>query len=127
MVTTRLLIADDSAAIRRAVAHVVRDCCPGVEIVGEARDYTELFHLLGDGPADVVLIDVNMPCEMDADHVRRKINSHCLLVMSAWFDDATKVRAREFGAVELLDKLNLAGTLGPAIERCMKRSKAAGR
>jgi hypothetical protein len=35
----RLVIADSTELIRRAVTHVIKDCCPGVEVVGEATDY----------------------------------------------------------------------------------------
>jgi DNA-binding NarL/FixJ family response regulator len=123
----RLVIADDTELIRRAVSHVVADCCPGVEVVGEAKDYAELFRVTNDAKPHVVLMDLNMPSEIDLnpDQIRVELDSCCLLVMSAWFDEQTKARARNRGASELLDKSTLAETLRPAIERCVTRSKAA--
>jgi DNA-binding NarL/FixJ family response regulator len=123
----RLMIADDTELIRRAVAHVVAGCCPGVEVVGEAKDYTELFQTLTEVRADVVLADLNMPSEMEANEIRSGLGACCLIVMSAWFDEAAKAKAHECGASELLDKSTLAETLGPAIARCMNRSKTAAR
>ena len=34
----RLVIADHTGLILRAVSQTVADCCPGVEVVGEAKD-----------------------------------------------------------------------------------------
>jgi two-component system, NarL family, response regulator DegU len=121
----RLVIADDTELIRRAVSHVVMECCPGVEVVGEARDYAELFQVKNDMQPDVVLMDLNMPGEIEPDQIRVELDSCCLLVMSAWFDERTKARARACGDSELLDKSTLAETLRPAIERCVTRSQAA--
>jgi DNA-binding NarL/FixJ family response regulator len=121
----RLVIADDAQLIHRAVSHVVTECCPGVEIVEQAKDYAELFRAIREAQPDVVLMDLNMPCELESEQIRRKLASCCLIVMSAWFDEEAKVRARDYGASELLDKSTLAETLEPAISRCINRSKAA--
>ena len=45
--------------------------------------------------------------------------------MSAWFDEPTKVRAQDCGATELLEKVKLAETLQPAIDRCMEPMRKA--
>jgi DNA-binding NarL/FixJ family response regulator len=127
MTPVRLVIADDTELIRRAVSHVITDCCPGVEVVGEAKDYEELFRVAKDTNPHVVLMDLNMPGESTADQIRDRLHPCCLLAMSAWFDEETKIKARDCGAVELLDKAKLAETLQPAIDRCMNQSKAAGR
>lgn len=129
MRTTKLLVADDAAIVRTAVARVVADCCDGVELVGEVKDYGELFRALGLVKADVVLMDLNMPAEspVEPEVLKAQLGPACLLAMSAWFDESTKVRARAYGAWELLDKPSLALTLGPAIDRCMRRiCKATG-
>jgi len=125
MKPVRLVIADDTKLIRRAVQHVVIDCCPGAKVVGEARNYAELFQLKNNTISDVVLIDLNMPGEFEPDHVRVELDSCCILVMSAWFDESTKARAQGWGAFELLDKSSLAGNLHSAIERGLSRSKSA--
>jgi DNA-binding NarL/FixJ family response regulator len=119
--TVRLLLAEDTEIVRRAILQVVADVCDGVQIVGEAKDYGELMQMLGDANADVVLMDMNMPAEqpVQPDVLKARIAPACLLAMSAWFDDETEERARECGAAELLDKTKLGETLRPAIERCL--------
>ena len=123
----RLVIADDSELIRRTVSHVVAEFCSGVEVVSEARDYAELFRVTKDTKPHVVLMDLNMPGEVEPDQIRAVLDSCCLLVMSAWFDEETKARARACGALEVLDKSTLSRSLWPAIERCVNQSKAATR
>jgi DNA-binding NarL/FixJ family response regulator len=115
-----LIVADDSPVILKAVSGVVADCCPNVQITGEAKDFGELFRLLKEVPANIVLMDVNMPSEnpIEAEVLCSHIGPRCLLVMSAWFDKTTKERAAEFCANELLDKGRLVDTLQGAIERC---------
>jgi DNA-binding NarL/FixJ family response regulator len=127
--TVRLLLADDTEIVRRAILQVVAEVCDGVQVVGEAKDYNELMRIVAVANADVVLMDMNMPADapIEPDVLKARIAPACLLAMSAWFDDATEERARECGAVELLDKTRLGETLRSAIERCVgaKGSAAA--
>lgn len=130
MKTVRLLLADDTDIVRRAILQVVAEVCNGVQVVGEAKDYDELMRMVGDANADVVLMDMNMPAgvPVEPDVLKARIAPACLLAMSAWFDDATEQRARECGAVELLDKTKLGENLRPAIERCVgAKGSAASR
>ena len=123
----RIVIADDAELVRRAVSQVIATCWPNIEVVGAAQDYSELFRVVTESRPDIVLADLNMPCEVDAEQIRTSLAPCCLIVMSAWFDEAANAKARECGASELLDKSTLAETLGPAINRCLNRSKAAAR
>jgi DNA-binding NarL/FixJ family response regulator len=125
--TVRLLLADDTDIVRRAILQVVAEVCHGVEVVGEAKDYDELMRIVADANADVVLMDMNMPADepVEPDALKARIAPACLLAMSAWFDDATEERARECGAVELLDKTKLGETLRAAIERCVRGTENA--
>jgi DNA-binding NarL/FixJ family response regulator len=118
--TVRLLLADDTDIVRRAITQIVAEVCDGVELVGEAKDYNELMRMLADANADVVLMDMNMPADepVEPDALRARVAPACLLAMSAWFDDETTERAKECGAAELLDKTKLGETLPAAIERC---------
>lgn len=128
--TVRLLIADDTEIVRRAILQVVADVCEGVQIVGEAKDYDELMRMAGGAKADVILMDINMPADepVEPDVLKARLGPACLLAMSAWFDDETEERARECGAAELLDKTKLGETLQPAIERCVgSKGSAAAR
>jgi DNA-binding NarL/FixJ family response regulator len=85
------------------------------------------MRIVADANADVVLMDMNMPADepVEPDALKARIAPACLLAMSAWFDDATEERARECGAVELLDKTKLGETLRAAIERCVRGTENA--
>src|SRR5579872_2050567 len=127
--SVRLLLADDTEIVRRAILQVVAEVCEGVQVVGEAKDYGELMRMAADVNADIVLMDMNMPSDapVEPDVLKARMAPACLLAMSAWFDDEPAERARECGAAELLDKTKLGETLQPAIERCLgaKGSAAA--
>lgn len=125
--TIRLVIAEDTDIVRRAILQVVADVCDGVQVVGEAKDYSELMGMVAVANPDVVLMDINMPSDgpVDPDVLKARIAPACLLAMSAWFDDETTERARECGATELLDKTRLGETLQPAIERCRRQKGTA--
>ncbi len=56
----RLLIVDDHAVLRSGLRALLSQE-PGIELVGEANNGQELLELLPTLPADVVLLDMNMP------------------------------------------------------------------
>ena len=56
----RLMLADDHAILRDGLRALLA-AEPGIELVGEASNGAELLILLASTPADVVLVDVNMP------------------------------------------------------------------
>lgn len=57
----RLVVADDDAAIRRAVRMFIEWQCPDFVVVGEAADGRAALELVQEHDADVVLMDVRMP------------------------------------------------------------------
>jgi DNA-binding NarL/FixJ family response regulator len=121
----RLLIADDSEIIRRAVCTLLR-AQTDIAVCGEAHDYAELLNKLSASTPDVVLMDMRMPGEgrFDPATIKRNLNGSCLLAMSVWNDEETISLAESYGAVKLLHKSQLASTLIPAIEDCVKQRKA---
>jgi DNA-binding NarL/FixJ family response regulator len=118
----RLLIADDSDAVRRAICTLLKDVA-GIAITGEARDYPELVRMLNKSIQEVVLMDVHMPGEdrFDPVLVRAQLRGSYLLAMSVWNDEETNAVAHNYGALKLLDKSNLASTLIPAIKECVSQ------
>src|ERR1700730_15023726 len=122
----RLLIPDDSTTIRRAICALLQ-AQTGVAVCGEAQDYADLLEKLSVSTADVVLMDMRMPGEgrFDPATIKGHLNGSCLLAMSVWNDEETTSLAQSYGALKLLDKSQLASTLIPAIEQCMKLSRRA--
>jgi DNA-binding NarL/FixJ family response regulator len=116
----RVLIADDSEAMRRAV-RLLLDTEPTVAIVGEVATYQELVGTLRESDADVVLMDVHMPGLNTLADFKAQLRGSCVLAMSFWTDEGTASLAYSFGAVQLLDKSNLVSTLIPAIHECAGR------
>ncbi|UYZ58967.1 response regulator [Hymenobacter latericus] len=57
---TRLILADDHAVIRDGIKALLADV-PEFEVVGLVNNGQELLDRLADTPADVVLMDLNMP------------------------------------------------------------------
>jgi len=122
----RILVADDSENMRRAI-RLVLAVEPAIRIVAEAETYSHLLKLLPESRADVVLMDIHMPGVREADSLMKEtFGSTCLLAISFWTDQGTIKVAESFGAFRLLDKAELVQTLIPAIEECTRsRPKAA--
>jgi len=55
----RIVLADDAVLFRQGVANLLRDA--GFDIVGEARDATDLLTLVRRQHPDVVIVDIRMP------------------------------------------------------------------
>jgi DNA-binding NarL/FixJ family response regulator len=118
--TVRLVLADDSGAMRQAIRKLVLARAPDIAVV-EASNCFELFLAACAYKPDVVLMDAHMvesPEEIEA--VKFLLQDVNLLAMSVWTDEETALTAKSYGAIKLLDKANLAATLIPAIEETRK-------
>src|ERR1700761_4538999 len=105
----RVLIVEDSAAVRAAVASEFRDA-PDFEIVGQAASLREARGVLA--TADVVILDLGLPDGSGADLIRelRDANPQARpIVLTSAFDAAVHARATECGAAAVLDKLTQLG------------------
>jgi DNA-binding NarL/FixJ family response regulator len=120
----RLLIADDSETIRRAVCALLKTQT-GIAVCGEAGNYAELLKIFNATTTDVVLMDLRMPGEklFTAATIKGHLHGSCLLAMSVWNDEETASLAKSYGALRLLDKSQLASTLIPAIEECVRQNE----
>ena len=120
----RLIIADDSEVVRRAIRELLH--AHDITVSGEACDYADLLEMMSASANDVVLLDIRMPDEglFDAATIKGQLSGSCLLAMSFWTDEETASLAQSYGAVKLLDKSQLASTLIPAIEECMHKLRA---
>ena len=67
----RVFLVDDHTVLRHGMRLLLTDR-PGLSVVGEASNGQELFEQLPTTPADVVLLDVNLP-GMDAPTITRQL------------------------------------------------------
>jgi hypothetical protein len=67
-------------------------------------------------------MDVHMPDSelVEPESIKAQLNTQCLLAISFANDEGTESHAKSYGAVRLLDKIELARTLIPAIKDCIK-------
>lgn len=83
----RVLVADDSELIRRAVCGLLQ-AQPGIAVCGEAANYAELLKKFNATTTDVVLMDLRMPGEnlLTPATIKNHLHGSCWLAMSAWND-----------------------------------------
>ena len=115
----KVLVADDSDIVRRAIRQLFSEH-PEIELVGEATDFSQTIRMANDLKPQVVVMDLHMG---DGDRLTDVMPhlSACtsrIVAISIWNDEKTKELAESFGAVTLLDKMNLSDELIPTIEKC---------
>jgi DNA-binding NarL/FixJ family response regulator len=120
----QILIADDSEAIRRAIRLLLQS--EAILVAGELANFNELVDALKTAKPDVVLMDLHMPGDEQADLVKQHLHGTCLIAMSLWDDAETQSLAENFGAARLLEKSRLATTLIDAIQECANKARNAG-
>jgi two-component system chemotaxis response regulator CheB len=112
-VATSVLVVDDSRIYRRLIVDVVSRF-PGVRVAGEAADGVEALAALAVTPADLVLLDVEMP-NMDGlatlgEIARRHPRTRVVMVAGANRRAAdTTMRALDLGAIDFIPKPQTIG------------------
>jgi len=120
-VTISVLLVEDSEIVRNTIAGLLkRD--PEIQVVAEASSLVQTTHLLSSLRPKIVLMDIHLGDEnkVTSSDIKSRLNGSSLLAISLWKDNATKALAYNYGAVEFVDKRNLAHELIPAIKRCAK-------
>lgn len=115
----RVLIADDEALARRALAQLlaVHD---DVEIAGECADGAEVREMLTRSEADVLLLDIRMP-ELSGIEAARLLTSDRPLVVFVTAHEEFGVQAFEHGAVDYLLKPVTQSRVEVALDRIRTR------
>jgi DNA-binding NarL/FixJ family response regulator len=121
----RVVIADDSALIRRGVAGLLEEA--GYEVIGEAETADEVLTLIRADPPDVAILDIRMPPTYTDEGLRaartvREENPEVgVLVLSQYVetDYAMEVIAEGSGGVGYLlkDRVVGQGDLAEAVRR----------
>jgi DNA-binding NarL/FixJ family response regulator len=75
MEKTRIIITDDHQLFRNGLK-ILLNAFPDFEVTGEASNGDEFLNLIRENPADVALMDINMP-EMDGIEATRKALKIC--------------------------------------------------
>lgn len=124
MPTTRVILCDDHALIRRGVRDILAEQ-GDISVVGEAGDYGELRALMRTTPCDVLVLDLNLPGRsgLDVLHALKDEGSAVrVLVVSMYPEDQYALRALRAGAAGYMNKGGDPQLLVQAV-----RTVAAGR
>ena len=115
----RVLIAEDEASVRAALAALIRTE-PNLELVGEAANATDAIAIAAEEQPDVAVLDVRMPGGGGAAAVRgikRKSPDTRMLAFSAADDRATVLEMLEAGVVGYLVKGSSIESIVDSIEQ----------
>ena len=116
----RMLLADDSDVIRRVLFVFLEDE-PLIEIVGEAKDFTELLDKALALKPRIVLMDLHMrdQYKFKPEFVRSELQASAehVLAMSRCYDDEAVGLSNSYGASLLLDKSKLITELVRTVEK----------
>jgi DNA-binding NarL/FixJ family response regulator len=116
----RVLLADDATMMRRLIRELL-EAGPEIEVVGEAGDFAQTMRMASELKPQIVVMDLYMPSGIRA--APAEVKSHLkscgskLLAISIWNDEDVGGLAKDFGALVLLNKLDLNESLVPAILR----------
>jgi DNA-binding NarL/FixJ family response regulator len=92
---------------------------PDLEVVGEAEDFAQAMQMTSDLKPDIVLLDLHMPSSVGIAPADVKsilaLSGSRLLAISMWNDADSLALGANLGAAKLLNKMELAETLVPAI------------
>jgi two-component system, chemotaxis family, protein-glutamate methylesterase/glutaminase len=128
----RVLVVDDSAFVRKALARMLGDA-PDIEVVGTAVDGQDGLEKALSLRPSVITLDVKMP-RVDGLEALRRIMSECptpVLLLSSLTSEGADVTLRglELGALDFVDKSSVQGhmnLLGLADELRAKVRALAG-
>lgn len=118
--TTRVLLVEDHASFREALAYVLGGE-PGFTVTAQAGSLEDARVAIRD--ADVALVDLGLPDGAGAEVIRelRRANRRCrLMVLSASLDEFELLHAVEAGAVGVLHKSSGVTEIAGAIGRLVR-------
>jgi chemotaxis response regulator CheB len=117
-----VLLADDSAIIRKAVTRLL-ESEPAIKLLAEAETFSQTIQLATALKPDVVLLDLHMPDDhaFEPEFVKSQLALAGSRILATSFSkpnaDDSRTLAERLGAVTLLDKLEFGSVLIPTILR----------
>lgn len=121
----KIILADDHQLIREGIKKVLKDE-PDIHIVAEAGNAAEVFAKLRSVPADVIVLDVNMPGRSGIDilaDIKKEFPSLRVLILSMHPEDSLAVRTLKSGALGYVTKNAPPDELIKAIRRVAEGKK----
>lgn len=119
----RVLIAEDSAAVRHGIRSML-DAAAGVEVAGEAADGVETLRVAAEVKPDTILMDQDMPrCDgIEATRrLKRSMPEVEIVIISDRLDEAKALQAMEAGAMGYVLKDIPAPYLAAAVRSVCNR------
>ena len=128
----RVLVADDSALMRRTLRHVI-ESDPELELVGTARDGDDVLQKARELKPDVISMDINMPKVDGITALQIIVNENiCPVVMLSSLTHkgaTTTFECLELGAFDYVGKPDgtVSSDLGSVARELILKLKAADR
>ena len=112
----RVFLADDAVVMRKAIRRLLSNR-EDISVVGEASTFYETILRTSELHPDLIILDLNLS---DRNHIapseaKRLLNGAKVLAITLGTDDLTEELLQSVGAVRMLDKMDLASELIPAI------------
>lgn len=116
----RIVLADDSAVVRRLLTEALNSD-PALEVIGAAKNGQEAVAIIQSKPAELVLLDVEMPVMdgIEAVHAIRKFNQRIPIVMFSSLTvkgGAATLDALAAGASDFVPKPSSVGHFQQALD-----------
>jgi DNA-binding NarL/FixJ family response regulator len=115
MAAIRVLVADDSQIVRKAIRMFLKDR-PEVILVGEAENLQEAVLKSRELRPNVVVLDLHLAEDgVEVEQLKAALGAAYVVAITFGADEAAKILAEHIEAQTLLDKCDLSEELIPAI------------
>jgi two-component system, NarL family, response regulator NreC len=115
----RVILADDHSVVRAGIKSVIEELKSGIKVVGEAADGRELLTIAGTTPADVYVVDIEMPVLSGIEAIERLLKARPgsrSVVLSMYREKVLVERAFRAGARGYVLKESVAEDIARAVE-----------
>jgi chemotaxis response regulator CheB len=115
----KVLVADDNEAVLTTMCRILKDD-PRIELVGGVKTFPETLDMIRDTRPDVLVLDLHLPVRggFDSHVVKTALTPVCTIAVSLSNDEEAEFLSKSYGAIRLLDKVNLFRELFPAVLEC---------